>query len=307
MSKTQWRSIGLVLAFTLGATLHAQLAPLRGIIPYSIALMLFLSFIGIEREKLRPQRSHLLLLLLLQLGWITAWGIPYLLGYRVLSESLFFCAAAPIASASPVIIALIRGKVEYMTTAMLLSHVAFILIIPLVLPFIIETGGTDMSYWMLLTQLFQEFALLLLLPSSLVILTRYLIPSSREWGKKNANLSLIIWIFNLTVITATGTQNILAMNLSFYDLYPMALGAFIICALGFTLGYQLGKPHYAREFSQGLGQKNTILTLYIASQSYAHPLAYVAPAFYVIFHNLANAIQIALANKDAKVRKIENQ
>ncbi len=301
MSKAQWRSIGLVLAFTLGAIFHTQLVHLRDIIPYSIALMLFLSFIGIEREKLKPQRSHLFLLLLLQLGWVVAWGIPYLLGYRVLSESLFFCAAAPIASASPVIIALIRGKVEYMTTAMLLSHLAFILIIPLVLPFILETA--DASYWMLITQLFQEFALLLLLPSSLVILMRYLIPSSREWGKKNANLSLIIWIFNLTVITATGTQNILAMNLSFHDLYPMALGALIICALGFTLGYHLGKPHYAREFSQGLGQKNTILTLYIASQSYAHPLAYVAPAFYVIFHNLANAIQIALASKETAAKK----
>ncbi len=299
MSKTQWRSIGLVLAFTMGACLHSQLSPLRSIIPYSIALMLFLSFIGIEQAKLKPQRSHLFLILLLQLGWIAAWGIPALLGLSILSESLFFCAAAPIATASPVIISLIRGKVEYMTTAMLLSHVAFILIIPLVLPFILETSGT--SYFSLLIELLQEFALLLLLPSCLVILTRYLIPSSREWGKRSANVSLIIWIFNLTIITATGTQNILSMQLTLHDLYPMAIGAFIICALGFTLGYWLGKPDYAREFSQGLGQKNTILTLYIASQPYAHPLAYVAPAFYVIFHNLANAIQIALAHKHAQL------
>ncbi len=301
MSKSQWRSIGLILSFALGFTFHEQLAALRGITPYSIAVMLFLSFIGIEKQKLRPERSHIALLLLLQLSWIIAWGIPYLLGYPILAESLFFCAAAPIATASPVIMSLMRGRVEYITTAMLLSHLAFVLVIPLILPLVLDAQQT--SYWELMGMILRQFAFLLLLPSMIVILTRYIIPSSKQWGKACGSFSLMLWMFNLTIISAAGLSNILSMKLTWSDVYPLALGAALVCVTSFLLGYRLGRPHLCKEFSQGLGQKNNILTLFIASQSYAHPLAYVAPAFYVIFHNIANAIQIMLAARREKSLK----
>lgn len=48
----------------------------------------------------------------------------------------------------------------------------------------------------------------------------------------------------------------------------------------------------------GPGAENTILTLYIANQPFATPLASVAPACYVFFHNVANAIQMALAVRE---------
>ena len=69
-------------------------------------------------------------------------------------------------------------------------------------------------------------------------------------------------------------------------------------AFGFVAGYWLGYPKLKRECSQALGQKNTILTLYIANQPFATPLASVAPACYVFFHNVANAIQMALAVRE---------
>ncbi len=295
MSKSQWRGIGLILSFALGFLFHEPLSVLRFVTPYSIALMLFLSFIGIERQKLRPERSHIFLLILLQLSWIIAWAIPYLLGYPILAESLFFCAAAPIATASPVIMSLMRGRVEYITTAMLLSHLVFVLVIPLMMPLVL--GSEQMSYWELMGMILRQFAFLLLLPCIIVVLTRYFIPNSKQWGKRCGSFSLMLWMFNLTIISAAGLSNILSMQLTWSDIYPLALGAALVCATSFLLGYRLGRPHLCKEFSQGLGQKNNILILYIASQAYAHPLAYVAPAFYVIFHNIANAIQIMLAAK----------
>ncbi len=293
MSKTQWRSIGLVLSFVLGFAFYEQLAGLRWVTPYSIGLMLFFSFIGLDVAKLRPQKSHLRLMLFLQLSWLLAWGIPALCGYPMHAEAFFFCAAAPIATASPVIISLMKGRVEYMTTAMLLSHITFILIIPLVLPFVVQAEGS--GYFELVTMVLRQVGLLLLLPFLMVVIIRALYPKSKAWGGRLGNLSLLVWIFNLTIITASGVENISSKGLTFTDIWPLAAGAAVICALGFFGGYRLGRPELSKEFSQGLGQKNTILTLFIASQPYAHPLAYVAPAFYVIFHNMANAVQISLA------------
>jgi BASS family bile acid:Na+ symporter len=88
---------------------------------------------------------------------------------------------------------------------------------------------------------------------------------------------------------------------------PMAIGAVVVCAIGFIAGYRLGYPDLKRECSQALGQKNTILTLYIAGQSYATPLAYIGPVFYVFCHNTANAIQLYLAAREQKRNKVSAQ
>ncbi len=304
MNKNHWRSLGLLLAFVVGSIFHDQIAAHREWLPYSICLMLFLSFIGIDTQKLQPEKSHLYLLLLLQASWIISWGVPYLLGFPIVAEAFFFCAVAPIATASPVIISILKGRVEYITTAMLLSHMSFILLMLFLFPHIINTEGVP--YTDMVIDLLGEFSIIILLPALVVFILRLFLPSCKSWAARCAPYTLIIWCINLTIVAASGTVNIIDMHLSFLDIFPLALGAAIICAICFILGYKLGKPlGLAKEFSQGLGQKNTILTLYIASQPYSHPLAYVAPAFYVIYHNIANAIQIARSS--AKEGELETK
>lgn len=299
--KRRLRSIGMVLAFVVGGIFHAEIAPLRWMLPMGITLMLSITFIGLDVRRLRPTRLHLWVLLCLQAMGLGFWYLAYALGHPVLAEALYYCACAPIASACPIIISLLKGDVEFTTTAMVLSQAAFGIVTPFVLPFVVHDPA--LTYVELMREVAIQMLSVLAAPALLSLVLRLLYPPCREWAPKLRDWSLLIWIVNLTVIAASGTERVVQMNYSWHDIWPMALGAAVVCASGFFFGYWLGYPARKRECSQSLGQKNTILTLYIAGQSYATPIAYVAPVFYVFFHNIANSIQLALAAKEEERRR----
>ena len=294
----QLRSISMVLAFALGAIFHEEIAPFIWWMPYGIGLMLSITFIGIDLHKLKPTWMHLWLLLAIQVMGIGTWLLVRAAGYPVLAESLYYCAAAPIASASPIIVNLLRGNVEFSTTAMVLSQVAFALVTPFVLPVVVH--DPSLSYMSLAGVVAMQILTVLGAPALIALCLRVAYPPCRHWAAKLRDFSLGIWVVNLLVVSAAGTQRIVVMGYSLHDMWPMIAGAAIVCAVGFIAGYWLGYPALKRECSQGLGQKNTVLTLYMASQSYATPLAYIGPVFYVFCHNTANAIQLALAAREQR-------
>lgn len=296
--KQQLRSISMVLAFALGAIFHAEIAPFTWWLTIGIAVMLSITFIGIDVRKLKPTWMHLWLLLAIQALGIGAWLVARALGWPVLAESLYYCAAAPIASASPIIVNLLRGNVEFSTTAMVLSQIAFAIVTPFVLPLVVH--DPSLSYMSLVAVVAGQILTVLGAPAAIAIFLRTVYPPCRQWAPKLSDVSLGIWIVNLMVVSAAGVQRIEAMGYSLHDMWPMMAGAAAVCVVGFTAGYWLGYPRLKRECSQGLGQKNTILTLYMASQSYATPLAYIGPVFYVFCHNTANAIQLALAAREKR-------
>lgn len=301
--KQHLRSICMVLAFLVGGLLHAELAPLAAWLPVGITLMLCITFIGLDTKQLKPTWMHLVLLLVLQLSGLLFWYGAVLAGAPVLAESLYYCAAAPVASASPVIVNLLRGNTAFITTAMVLSQALFGVVTPIMLPFVVEAPGV--GYLDFLLVVLYQLLLALGAPALISLVLRLCYPPCKLWAPKLRDYSLAIWIVNLTIVSAAGTHRLVQMHYSIHDIWPIALGAAVICALGFIGGYWLGYPKLKRECSQALGQKNTILTLYIAGQPYATPLAYIGPAFYVFFHNIANAIQLSLALKEQKKSGID--
>ena len=120
------RSICMVLAFVVGGLLHAELSPLAAYLPVGITLMLCITFIGLDVKQLKPTWMHLILLLVLQFMAFAFWLTALYAGYPVLAESLYYCAAAPVASAAPVIVNLLRGNTAFITTAMVLSQAVVI-------------------------------------------------------------------------------------------------------------------------------------------------------------------------------------
>lgn len=297
--KRHIRSISMIVAFLVGGLFHKHLAPLGVYLPASVALMLSITFMGIEAARLKPQRMHLWVLLGIQLIGMGFWGVARALGYPVLAESLFFCGIAPVAIAAPVIVNLLKGDVEFTTTALVLSQIVFGLLTPLLMPFVVQVEG--FCYSELALEVACQLGVVLGVPAAVALLMRWLYPPCKAWPAKLRDVSLGIWIINLTIIAGVGTQRVLEMEVSWRDMLPLVLGSLIVCITGFMSGYRLGGRELKRECSQCMGQKNTILTLYIASQWYVHPLAYIGPAFYVFFHNIANALQIALANREKKI------
>ena len=72
----------------------------------------------------------------------------------------------------------------------------------------------------------------------------------------------------------------------------MAIAALVLCIAQFALGRRIGKK-YGETIAggQGLGQKNTILAIWMA-QVYLSPLSSIGPAAYVLWQNSINAFQL---------------
>lgn len=294
--KQHLRSFLMVLSFIVGGLLHAEVHEFGWLLPFGITLMLSITFLGLDVSQLRPRLMHLWILLALQAVWVLAWLAAMVMGQPVLAEAVYYCGAAPIASAAPIIVHLLRGNVGFITTAMVLSQLVFAVLTPFVLPCIVDSQS--LSYLELMLLVARQIGVVLGIPAVLACVLRLIYPPCKAWAPKLKDVSLGIWNFNLVIVSAIGTHRILQMDYTLWDMLPMALGAVVVCAVGFIAGYHLGYPELKRECSQALGQKNTILTLYIAGQSYATPLAYIGPVFYVFCHNIANAIQLALASRE---------
>lgn len=296
------RSICLVLAFVVGGLFHEHLSQAQAWLPIGIALMLSISFIGIDVSKLRPHRLHLFVILAIEVVGLSAFALARLAGYPVLAESLYYCGAAPVAAAAPVIVHLLRGNVEFITMGMILSHAVFAVLTPFILPLVVH--DPHLGYVEFMGVVAQQMLAVLAAPAVISVLLRVLYPPCKAWSAKLGDVSLGIWITNLTIIAGSGIHRLVALDASWLDMAPMAIGAALICTFGFLVGYRIGYPEYKRECSQALGQKNTILTLYLAAQPYATPLAYLGPVCYVFCHNVANAVQLSLAERERNLRRL---
>jgi bile acid:Na+ symporter, BASS family len=72
----------------------------------------------------------------------------------------------------------------------------------------------------------------------------------------------------------------------------VAAGALVMCISQFLLGRGIGR-HYDDTIAggQGLGQKNTILAIWMA-QMYLNPIASIGPGSYVLWQNIINSYQV---------------
>ena len=303
--KQQLRSFLMVLSFLIGGIFHAPISEYGWLLPYGITVMLSITFLGLDTAQLRPRLMHLWVLLALQAVWVVAFAAARMMGNPDLAEAVYYCGAAPIASAAPIIVHLLRGNVGFITTAMVLSQGVFAVLTPFVLPFVVNSP--ELSYMELMLIVAKQIALVLGVPAVVACTLRMIYPACKSWSGRLKDVSLGIWNFNLIVVSAIGTHRILQMDYSLWDMLPMAMGAVVVCAVGFLAGYRLGYPELKRECSQALGQKNTILTLYIAGQSYASPIAYIGPVFYVFCHNMANAIQLSLAAREERRKSASDE
>lgn len=300
--KGKLRTWGLLLAFVIGG-FFPEISRLSPLLPLNIVFMLGITFLGLKVPRLKPQKLHFYLVLWNVLLGVIPWGILYLLGDPVWADTAFFCGIAPMATAAPVIVNLLRGNVEFTVTGQVLSNFAIAAVLPLLMPLIV--GQVDAALFWDVTW---RVAATLALPAALAFAIRRAYPRARLWSPKLRDWSLFAWIFSLTIIAATASQRIREIGFSWQEMLPIALISCAVCVAGFVIGYRIGYPKFKRECSQCLGQKNTIITIYLA-MTYAtdSPLIFLGPVFYSIFHNLCNAVQIAQANREREAAELRRR
>lgn len=274
----------------LGVILHEYVNILAFLTPYLIAIMLLITYCNISFKEIRFTKLHLWLILIQVIGAVVFYYLLYPI-HPIIAQAAMICIFAPTATSAPVITGMLGGNVASLTAFSLLSNMIIVIVAPILFALTgeISTISFSHSVWIV----FQKVFLLLFLPFFGALLLRKYFPRIRYEVQKAKNLSFYLWSFALIIITGKTVQFILDQESPDYRIeISIAIIALIICVSQFLLGRKLGSIcNDTIAGGQGLGQKNTILAIWMA-QTYLNPISSIGPGAYVLWQNIVNSYQV---------------
>jgi BASS family bile acid:Na+ symporter len=284
------RTAALILAMIIGYACPWA-AALSGALQYLLMVMLFFSFLDVTLSR---ESFHVSLLwvflanVILPFLW---FGLLSPLGPELALVG-FLTAATPTATATPVIVGFLRGRVDYVISAVLLTNVGMALFLPFALPWV---AGAHLA--ISTSDLLPPVLLVMFLPLGLAWIVRKLPAPAQDFIRRGKPVSFPVWLGVLFLVTAKAAAFIQG-NLSITPavLWGVGLISLAVCVSNFLLGGWLGGPAFRSEASQALGQKNNSFTIWLAL-AFINPLTALGPTFYVAYHNLYNAYQLYATEK----------
>ncbi|MBR2326372.1 MAG: transporter [Alistipes sp.] len=253
--------------------------------PLCIYSMLFCTFCRVNVRDMKPSWVHLWLMVVQLVLAVALYFMLLPLGDTI-AQGGMICALAPMAMGAVVIAGMLGAKVETMATHSLICN----LVIAFVAPPLLSAWGNGTCT---VTEILMRVAPLLITPFLLAQMCRWFTPKVARWIGSHSMISFYIWLLSLilimgkttTFIIASGTEHLVVEII-------LAAVALVVCLLQFGLGHWLGLKYGDRAAGgQALGQKNTVLAIWLA-QSFLNPLACVAPTAYIVWQNIVNSYQI---------------
>lgn len=283
------RDFLMPVAIVLGIMFPSAHA-LSFLMPWLIALMMFLSFVGpvnatakgaTRRVAVRVLLASLAFALLLSvLGCLGNWSVPMLLA------GVLLCLAPP-ANAAPAMARVLGGNPLLMLKLVVGGHLVATLVLPLLAALYHDSAGHAGTGIAL--QVFRSIALLVGSPILLAFVLKWRFPHTAAICAKATPYVMFLWSFMVFVVLANASYNVRELLASgqfdWPGLLQVGLLSLLLAVALFFTGWKLGGKQYAVETSQGLGQKNTVLAIWVA-QAYFHPVAALGPVFYVVWQNL---------------------
>ena len=288
----------LPIAMLVGALGYKVMDYLSFITPYLIFTMLLLTFSKISLRDLRPRLSHLYLLCIEIIGAI---AIYYLLAPfdPIVAQGMMICIICPTATAAAVVTGKLGGNVASITTYTLLCNIAVAFVIPALFP-LISNGITNFQLSTFNSQLLtilQRIFPLLICPFLLAQLIRWLLPKINTKLTSISGLAFYMWAIALTIAMGMTVRSLIEEPTDTHTLVLLSIGSLIACLFQFFTGKAIGKAsNDTIACGQSLGQKNTILAIWICT-AYLNPVTALAPGLYVIWQNFFNSTQLYLARK----------
>ena len=258
------------------------------LVPYFVMTMLFLAFIDVKFSRETFAWSHLAILAFMVAFSVVMFGAVKLVtgnfNYAVMA---FLMAMTPTANAAPVITALLGRRADYATVSVVLSNlfvaVALAPLVHLVIGNEYEIETFDLA---------KSAILVVGTPFLLSMFLRNFWDAGMRFARKYKFLSFYIWMIMLFNCCAQSSAYIARQEgINFGQIAGIFALAAVMCAVHFVCGYFMGEKRFRRECSQSLGQKNTMLMLWVGL-AFFNPIVALGPTFYVICHNIWNSIQL---------------
>ncbi|MEI8271708.1 MAG: transporter [Paludibacter sp.] len=278
------------LSMLLGAIFYTAAGALSFLTPYLIFIMLFLTYCNLKLNEIRVSWLHLWLILI-QLGG--SIGVFLLLNpiNTVLAQGAMVCVLAPTGTAAPVVTGMLKGNVAGVTAYSLLINICVAVAAPVIFSFV--GNNQTLAFIDSFLAIGQRVFVLLIFPFALALFLRKLTPRITDKIGSYSGLAFYVWSFSLVVVTGRTVEFIMKQNNSSVMLeIAVAVSALVVCVSQFLIGRGIGKQYDDTiAGGQGLGQKNTILAIWMA-QMYLNPIASIGPGAYVLWQNLVNSYQV---------------
>jgi len=278
------------VAITIGAVFYVFFNSIAFLTPYLIFVMLFLTYCNLEIKHMHLSRLHLWLILIQIFGSVAVFFVLSPINVT-LAQGAMICVLAPTGTAAPVITGMLKGNVASLTSYSLISNMCVALAAPVI--FSLVGSYQNLPFLDSFLAIAQRMFVLLFLPFALAMIMRKFIPDITNKIGSYSGLSFYLWSLALCVVTGRIVVFILKQNGSSHWIEILvAAGAMMMCICQFLIGRAVGK-RYDNTIAggQGLGQKNTVLAIWMA-QMYLNPIASIGPGAYVLWQNIINSYQV---------------
>lgn len=282
-----------------GVMFHNYMESISWVSPFLIFCMLTITFTKLRINDLKITKFHWTLLSVQLLG---CWVVYYLLYSLnpIVAEGAFMCVFMSTATAAPVVTGMLGGSVSMMATYSMLSNVMLAITAPMYLSWI--SVENNIAFVDSFTRIGTQVVPMILVPFILALLMRRYLPRLHTIVSSHQSASFWMWAVALFVVIGNAVSFVMKQPISqLGDMIYLALISLVVCCLQFYVGRKIGIKYGDKVAgSQGLGQKNTILALWV-SLTYLNPIISIAPAAYIAWQNIINSTQLYLKAKHGKL------
>ena len=272
-----------------GILFHNHIDKLSVITPYLIFVMLTITYTKLKISEFRITKFQWSLLGIQIIGGALFYAGLYFINPNI-AAGAFICFFMPTATAAPVITGMLGGSVTKIATYSLLSNLVVAVAAPSCLSFI---RGDGIDFMESFTTICAEVIPLLLIPFVTAILLKFSVPRIHSTIAEHQSISFWIWAISLFIVMGQAVSFMIKQPVEeLPEMICLTITALIVCWLQFFIGRKIGR-HFGDKISgaQGLGQKNTILGLWM-TLTYLNPIISVAPAAYIVWQNTINSWQL---------------
>lgn len=285
----------LPIAMVLGIVLHDYIGMVAFLSPCLIFIMLLITFCRVSAHDFKITGFIWALLSVQILGAI---GVYLALSpfSTDIAQGAFICIFCPTATAAPVITGMLGGSVPRLVTYSIFSNVAVAILAPAL--FTMMGTNADIQFIDSVITICTKVFPLILAPLVLALLFQAFMPRIHNEIANRQSLSFYIWAIALIIVVGNAVSFIMKEPASrIPEMLLIALAALITCCLQFFIGRKIGGRLGDKiSGAQGLGQKNTVLAIWMAL-TYLNPIASVGPAAYVAWQNTINSLQLFYKTK----------
>ncbi len=273
-----------------GVLFHDSIHYLSFLSPYLIFTMLLITFCRIRPEEFHIGRFVWILLAIQILGSMAVYLAiaPF---NTDIAQGAFICVFCPTATAAPVITAMLGGSITLLATYSLISNISVALLAPML--FTIIGAHSDLSFFDAAILISRRVFPLIMTPLAVALLMKAWTPKVHSYIASRQSLSFYLWAAALIIVVGNAVSFVIhEPSGRIPEMLAIAAASLAMCVMQFGIGRLVGKK-YGDKISgaQGLGQKNTVLAIWMAL-TYLNPIASIGPAAYVAWQNTINSLQL---------------